>query len=253
MPAAALKVPRPIGRPRKKPAIVEAVPTAPVIADDRLALFDAIEARKKADDAVTRQHEAVRRAQNVISEAEEHIEKLRGKIEAADLNDERRAASLIKAERPIVSGFVGSSARHAVEHAEANLAMTRRAQAQLQSGLRELELQARLAENAVLVERNKLIAPVAARTVERLESLRLEMAEATALLEVLMRDHAPKFSDRDLIASKKCADAREAALADVRPYVVNGLMNEIFEIQQGVRAEWSRKLAALMTDATSEL
>ncbi len=237
----------------RKKRIIEEPVAGPVIADDRLALHDAIERRKKANDAVTRQHEAIYRARSVISEAEEDIEKRRAKVATADETDARRAASLIKSERPIVSGWVGENARHAVEHGVRNAEMARRARAKLQDELAELELAAKLAENAVLVERNRLIAPVAALTVAKLENLRSEMASATALLDVLMRDQAPQFSDRDLLASMKCAAARQAVLADVRPFVVNGNATEIFEMQKSVRAEWTRKLAALLADATAEL
>ena len=142
MPATALK---------KKPRVVEPAP-APAVPDERLALFDAIEAKRKADRAVEAQNEAISRGRELRTKAEEDIEKLRAKIAAADQTDVKRAATLIRGEKPITSPWVGESARRSVESAEEKLALTERALGQLKQDLEVMEDDAAEAANAVIVE-----------------------------------------------------------------------------------------------------
>lgn len=238
-------------RPRPEPA---ATPTVP---DARAALAGAIEHKRECDDAVARQHEAIRRSQQLLTEAEQHIEKLRSRIAVADLTDTRRAASLIKAERPIQAAWVGENARSAVERAEKNLQLTIKGRATRQAELAELELAAKVAENAVIVERIKLVAPIAAKTLERLKALRMETAQAVALLDALVHDHHPDFTADQIVQAKTCEELRRAAFAEVRSeaasFAIRGQTIEEFELAKQVTAKWNAKLAALLADANAEI
>jgi hypothetical protein len=238
-------------KPRQEP------PEAPPVPDSRLGLHEAIERHKQAEHLVAEQREAVARSQALLSEAEDQVEKLRRKIEAADASDVSRAASLIKVERPVVSPWSGENARSAVKRAEEHVALTERAKAKLRSELAELELAAKVALNDVLVERIKLIAPIAGAKLERLKVLRTETSECVATLDALVVDNAPAFTPGELIQSKNCEDARLEAFNGVRAeaaqYVVSGETFEEFDLKKAITAEWTRKLAVLLVDPTGEI
>jgi hypothetical protein len=244
----------------KKKRIIEE-PAAPAVPVERVELAAAIERKRQCDDAVRAQHDAIYRGQGLVTKAEEEIAWSRNAIAAADMSDEKMAASMIKVERPVVSAWRGENARQRVKKAEVALDMTIRARAKLQAELRELELAQMIAANDVVTERLKLIAPLAAATLERLKALRTETVEALAALNILadVEKDAPKFHDTDIVASLNAREARESALGgDVRtgarsfPLRNDGSAVE-FELQQKVTRHWNAKLSALLTDPTAEL
>lgn len=91
---------------------------APPIPDERIALHDAIERKRKADRAIEAQHEAIHRAYALIEKSEQDIAALEAKIPDADLSDVRSAASLVKANKTVAAPWHGENARHAVESGE---------------------------------------------------------------------------------------------------------------------------------------
>ena len=128
----------------------------------RLPLHDAVGAQRKAERLVEAQHAAIEKASEQIAGADGEIDRLQAAVAKAEESDTLRAAANLKNEKGKVAvGWSADQARRAVENCEERLAMTRRARERLQDEMADLQRQARLAANAVVVERDKLIIPLA--------------------------------------------------------------------------------------------
>ena len=248
MPAAALK---------KKPRIVEA---ASAIPDARLALHDCIERKRKADRAVEAQNDSLMRAREMIGKAEEEIEKLKKKIAEADLTDVKRAASLVKAERPIASAWVGENARRAVSAAEERLRLTEAALQRLKHDLVEMQDDVAAAQNAILVEVKKLVVPLIEKMVTKLREAKHQKMIAMSVLNELLDDDLGRRSVRfssNGIRAMRADDAREAPLKQFRTEVENlrfGQADDADYAAVETAVEMVKAaLLALQTDATATL
>lgn len=244
MPAATLK---------RKPRIVEAAPTIP---DERLPLFDAIEAKRRADVAVAKQEQAIGRASEMVDKVEQDIETLRARIAAADQTDVKRAASLVKAERPITSSWVGDNARSAVTNAQEKLALTRRALEQLQKDLAVMQDDAAAAQNAVLVEIKKLMLPLVEKVIDDLRAAKRRSIIATTVLNELLADSGRRLQFNETMRSMRADDAREAPLKEFKAgfeHVQFGQTDADFVAARAAVEAIKAALLALQTDPLAKL
>jgi hypothetical protein len=177
---------------------IEAEPPAPDDRDDpRGPLRAAIAHRQQADAACARQREAIARAKQTVDRAEIEVELRRSKIAVADESDVKRAATCIKGEKQLISAWSGDAARGALRAAENHVELMQRASAKLTADLAALDLAAKVAANAVIVERTKIVAPVAADVLAEIKTLQHDILRRRAQLAVLLRDEAPKFPAND--------------------------------------------------------
>jgi hypothetical protein len=169
---------------------------APAVAPDRVALAAAIERKRRADRAVEEQHQAINRARQRAVEMDDHIRALRGKIAEADETDVKRAASLLRIDKPIASGWVGESARSNVEHAERNLMLIENALKRLRQDLKELEADAVSAQTAVALAVKLLSRPIAQRLLDRVRADRRRvMIDSAMLAELVSGDTGGALSE----------------------------------------------------------
>jgi hypothetical protein len=231
---------------------------APVIPDDRLPLHDAIERKKQADAAVAKQQEAISRASEAAYLAESGLEKLRSKIAAADEGDVKRAASLIVAERPVVSGWMGESARRSLSQAEQSLAMTDKALLRLRADLATLQDDAAEAQNDVLTQIKTLTVPLAEKLVARVhEHKRATLVTGyilSGLLDDVSRRDAPRFNDS--MRGMKADHAREAPLEQFKVEADRmrfGVADDDYKAAAHALDEIKAALFALQSDASAAL
>lgn len=232
---------------------------APAIAADRQALAKAIEAKRKADKAVEEQRQAIHRAAALALKASDDIATLRAKIAAADETDVKRAASLIKVDKPVVSPWSGESTRHAVERAERHLELTEQALKQLHKDMGGLQDDAAECTNAIMVEIKTLTVPLVQNLLAQLrEHKRAAMITGHALAALLddasPRD-APRF--RDESRGMRADHAREAPLKEFKTAVERARFGVANDADQGAAAsvanELRAALLALQADASAPL
>lgn len=235
------------------------VEAAPVDDDSRSALAAAIQRRKQADDGVAKQEQAIERAAEISYLADAEIEKLRAKIDAADEGDVKRAASLIKAERPVVSGWMGESARRSVSHAEESLAMTDKALVQLRADLAVLQDDAAECASNVLTQIKIVTAPLAQRLVAQLREHKRAAMVTSNMLAVLLDDaarrDAPRFQDS--LRRMKAEEQREAPIRSLKAEVERLRFGAAYDLDPVAAAHAvdaiKSALLALQTDASAAL
>jgi hypothetical protein len=234
------------------------VVAAPAIADDRLALHDAIQRKRKADEAAEAQRTAIARAQGLASSADDDIETLRGKIEAADESDVARAASFIKIDKPVIAAWSGESARTAVERAERHLEVTKAALKRLHKDLAALQDAAAVCANVVIIEANKLLLPLVEQLVAQLRADRARVAITSRVLAELVADDtriAPRFSENSvygLRASEERVSPFAALKSDVQSLLYGPTADQHTAAYEAVAAVKAARLA-LLSDASAAL
>jgi hypothetical protein len=215
---------------KRKPEI--AAP-APEIPPDRVPLARAIEAKHAADKLVAQHADAIakaRRARFDASASEAPKPKTAAEewdddewsmdepdtdaelVAAADETDLKTATALLLQGKPVIAAWRGDNARRTVASRQEKRELIAKALSQLGAELVELEAAAALAQSAVMIEVNRLIAPIAAGALARLQSLRSETAMTQGMLAALLRDNPPAFPPDDSVFIRRL-DAQKSRVA----------------------------------------
>jgi hypothetical protein len=194
----------------------QAEPVAPEIAAERVALAAAIEAKRKADRAVEEQLAAIHRARALAVSTEDNIAALRSKVSAACESDVKRAASMLKIDKPISSPWAGDNARLGVQRAEEDLRLTEAALKLLHQNMAELQDDAAEAQNSILVCVRQITAPIAQRLVERLDEAKRATLVANRILDTLLDDTGRGLRFADENRSMRADRERAAPLEQIK-------------------------------------
>lgn len=225
------------------------------VPDDRRALALAIENKRKADDAVTAQEEAITRASSLADEADAELEKLRRKVPDAEDADVKRAASSIKAEVKIVSPWAGDKARGSVRAAEDRCTLLRQALDRLQTDLAVLQDDAAEAANVVAVEIRLVMLPALEKMFQETRAAKAKVAIGSRLLAELATVDERGVRFHSAVRDMAAAQRRDVAMGDLRRRVQGLTFNtdDAFRDAAAALAQWRDAIAALKSDASAPL
>jgi hypothetical protein len=216
---------------------------------DRAALRAAISAARQSTAALAAQQSAVHRAGEVVGEIEREITKAAAAVPAA----ESTTTSM-------------REAREQREELGDRLVLARAAVERLREQLKQKELDAAFAANAVVCARSELLAPVAAAVLARIKAARVELLRDRVLLAALISDNgAPEFANdpRSFFQIREAEANRRKAFGDVRAEAAA----DAIDLSAGPRghsieeagavmpshAKWTKQLVDLLTDANAKL
>lgn len=228
---------------------------APVEDDPRAPLRQAIAYAWKCITQVTAQTDAIERCESLIVELEDKRALATKKISVAIENDTETVATAIR-KRSIAKPDAAKKARQAEADLTERLALAEAALKKLRAQLEEKTLALNIAQNRVIIERTKLVAPIAAAAIERVKALKLEIAAHLAALNGLLLDKSPDFGDRSL-AHSDAQRLRDAAFGDLKiqasRFALSGQTIEEFNRAQAITAAWTSKLAELKKNADADI
>ena len=224
--------------------------------DGRAALAASITTRQKADAAVTRQEEAIERAQAMLDAADAELERARSKVADADEADTKRAATSIHNEVGVPSPWSGAQARGTVAAGEEKCTQLRLALDRLRADLVGLEDDASEAANDVAVAVKALVLPVAEAIYKQLLDHKRRVAVLGRILSELVADDervAPRFHDS--LRSMKAAGRRQAVMRELQQNTRHLLLVGADDAAYAAAAlaTWRAALAALTADAAAPL
>lgn len=225
------------------------------VPEDRTALAAAIEAKRKADDAVIAQEQAITRASSLMDEADAELEKCRGKVGDAESADIKRAASSIRADVRVVSPWAGDKARTTVKAAEDRCTLLRQALDRLRADLAGLEDDAAEAANAVAVEAKLVMLPALEKMFQETCAAKARVAIGSRLLAELATVDERGLTFHSAVRDMAAAQRRETAMGDLRRRVQSLSFNSdaAFRDAATALAAWRAAIAALKSDPTAQL
>jgi hypothetical protein len=242
----------------------------PAVPAERAELAGAIDRRRQCVAGVTAKLEAIARARAGEDTARAEIEKCKAAVPKARETDARSAATNRDNDKAPSTAWHLSSAISNVERAERELEVAIAARELLESDLVDLEIDAAMAANAVIVVRAQLLAPLIASTMARVRAARLQILKDRVLLSTLLADKdAPQFPDdaRAFFPSREaeqarvkaiqtaCGEMRAEAAADGAYLAQMPTANSIedYSLAMEVAAQWTHKLSRLLDDPIAEL
>lgn len=166
----------------------------PVIPAGRAELAGAIERRRQCDAAVAAKTESIGRALASEDAALAEIEKCRAAVPRAKAADAAGAATNLDKGKAPTTAWHLSSALGSLDRAERDYEVSVAARERLEGELVELQIDAAVVANDVVVARAKLLAPLITATMARVRAARRQILEDRALLATLASDKdAPEF------------------------------------------------------------
>ena len=239
----------------------------PTVPAGRAELVGAIERRRQCSAAVAAKLESITRARASEADTLAEIEKCEAAVPRAKATDAAGAATnLDKGKAPSTAWHL-PSALGSLDRAERDHEVTIAARERMEGELVELQIDAAVAANDVVVARAKLLAPLIAAAMARVRAARRQILKDRALLATLASDKdAPEFpaDARAFFKAREAENARikvqRAAFGDPRFEADAALAmmpavgtTEDFTVVTGIWDEWRQKLTRLLDDPTVEL
>jgi chromosome segregation ATPase len=226
--------------------------------DDRRALRAAIEAARKAEQAIEARKGAIARARQLVEAASRKVEAAAAGIVQAKNEHARIFADAAERDGSEANGSgVIRAARLAELDAQDQIEAANAALARLEQGLADVEQASRLARNVVLREVNRVCMPHAARLLAEAKELKAKLAARRHVLQFLFgpenRDEIVGGWSSTMDEIKALEDRREPLAGLYRG--VSDFLGTINVHDDGKRAaiEWERAREALGTDPDTPL
>jgi hypothetical protein len=242
-------------------AFAEKLDTGP-----RFALRAAIKTAWQATSAVTKAEDDLQRTEVLIADFEIELAKSVAAVAEAVALDGQQAAQSIADREDLGAPRARQKAEQRQAAAEEKIDMARSALPELKRQLRDKRLAAAAARNNVCIERNRLLAPVAAATLARIKAAEMQMLKDRVLLAAIISDHgAPEYPrDPDAFFQSRSADAARRqpftaiwaeAAADAADLAVVPYARSVEGAEQVVKVhgKWLQQLATLLEDPDAEL
>jgi hypothetical protein len=246
---------------RKKPTEDSAPPD-----DPRAALRAAKDSAWREISALASHQDSIKRAESLVENTQVELVAAARAIEQAERAYSQAAAKAISQNETVGSPAATLKAREHQAELNVQSELATSALLDLRQETARKELAAAVARNAVVVERNVLLVPIAAAVLTRIKARRIAQLKDRVLLSLLISDDgAPEFprdassffaareaevSRRQVFGAVRAEAAADAAdLATVPP------THDITEAEMvmGYHARWVAQLAALLENPDAEL